>query len=237
MHGHYRQTITNEILMKQIKPLIAILLLLAVAIFAKGHSPKELFQEINAHYGYNQLPNFQFIEFEFHVLIPKGKDTIEVTRHWHWEIEADSAWRLDLDTSLKENSTANPEVKSQFVNDLYWLIFPQLALQDSSKTQYELMDSSDPKTKTLSITYVDNGGFSPNDTYQLKVNPQGDITEWSYFKASAKEPTLTTSWENYKEVGGIYFSTLHKGPGGFQVDLGKIRVQPKEDFTHEEPSE
>lgn len=220
--------------MKLTKPLMGIILLLAMAIFAKGHSPKELFKEINAHYGYNQLPNFQFIEFEFHVLIPKGKDTIEVTRHWHWEIEADSAWRLDLDANLKENSTDNPEVKSQFVNDLYWLIFPQLALQDSSKTQYELKNSSDPNSKTLSITYVDNGGFSPNDTYQLQVNSQGDITEWSYFKASASEPTLTTSWEKNQEYGGIYFSTLHKGPDGFQVDLGKIKVQPKMNNQSEE---
>jgi hypothetical protein len=156
------------------------------------------------------------LDYTFHVQLPDKT----VVREWQWWIK-----------SGKIRLNGNDQTVSQpFVNDLYWLLFPLKAYEDRDQTQVTVSRnrpsplSGTPATE-VTIRYVGGKGFTPNDTYKLYVDKNLIIREWSYLKASKEPPARTTTWDDYRTIGGMYLSLQRQGPDGFTVWFSGVKVE------------
>lgn len=52
------------------------------------------------------------------------------------------------------------------------------------------------------------------------------VREWNYRKSNAPEPSITTTWEDYKNYNGIEIGTMHKdATGDFKLYFTDISVK------------
>ena len=194
--------------------------ILVTTLSASELSPVDFLKSYNEASGYNSLPHIKEIEFRFNVIIPKAMDTLKVSRYWRWSPNSDFITSLDTPESHSKQTVEDKAIRAKFVNDLYWLMFPRLALQDSNKVEYKW-----EQPKILVVKYVDGQGFTPNDTYKLTFDNANNLVHWSYHKASSQEATRASSWGGYQEFGPLKLSTHHLGENGFQVYFDKIKVK------------
>jgi hypothetical protein len=66
----------------------------------------------------------------------------------------------------------------------------------------------------ITINYPEQGGYTPGDAYDIFYNDDFMIEEWIYRKGNSEEPTIATTFENYKDYNGIKIATDHKMAGG-----------------------
>jgi hypothetical protein len=69
-------------------------------------------------------------------------------------------------------------------------------------------------TATLvSVKYpAEVGGYTPGDTWDLFLGPDGRIKEFTYHRGGPKKPSLlSTTWAGYKQAGPLLVSTDHRG--------------------------
>lgn len=60
----------------------------------------------------------------------------------------------------------------------------------------------------------------------MYVDEELRIQEWSYFSAGKAEPSLITTWENYKHFNGLQIAQEHKSQDGkFRIWFTGIQVK------------
>jgi len=56
------------------------------------------------------------------------------------------------------------------------------------------------------------GGYTPGDTWDLYLGPDGRVVQFIYHRGGPKKPSnVTTTWAGYKKAGPLLFSTDHRG--------------------------
>lgn len=168
-------------------------------------------------HGYKYWNNVSELRFTFKVDIDtiKGKG-----RSWVWEPKAN---RVAMISENKASIYMRDEVDSTkiatdraFINDKYWLLVPFQLVWDTSATISEPKKAEAPISKTkmdmITITYPNEGGYTPGDAYDIFYNEDFMIEEWIFRKGNSKEPTMATTFENYKDYNGIKIATDHKMP-------------------------
>ncbi|WP_340154644.1 hypothetical protein [uncultured Winogradskyella sp.] len=89
---------------------------------------------------------------------------------------------------------------------------------DTTATISEQTKTEAPISKTelnlITITYPNEGGYTPGDAYDIYFNDSYLIQEWIFRKGNSKEPSLTTTFENYQDYKGIKIATDHKMADG-----------------------
>ncbi len=184
-----------------------------------------LIDTVLSQYGFSSFQKAEKIQFTFSAKVaglgPKHK--------WIWWPKKDSVTSVDEKFSYSRKAMGEKEraIDKKFINDQYWLIFPlHLGMDKDTQIEIDSSLSSSPKNKEMlrkiRVIYRTSGGYTPKDTYELFVQPDGIIREWTYFRNSGKIGASFT-WENNQRYGGILFSLKHQGL--VNIDFSGIIVE------------
>ncbi len=183
----------------------------------------------------NGLENFKkvkMIEFTFNA----QKDTgAAKSRHWQWFPQSnDIVFITDsATTKFKRNDTTTQELiklNGKFTNDEYWLLFPYHLSWDKG---FEMQDSSmvaapisGKNMQKVTVKYNKVDGYTPGDMYDVYLDENKRIQEWVYHQGGSAEPSMITTWENYKDFNGLQIAQDHKSKDGkFHLWFTGIQVK------------
>lgn len=189
-------------------------------------------KEVAAANGIDHFSKIEKLEFIFNV----QRDTAAPSRrHWRWLPKTNEVFFItdSITTRFKRNDTTTQQLKklnAQFTNDEYWLLYPFHLSWDRG---FELRDSgvkaapiSGKNLRKITAKYNDQDGFTPGDMYGLYIDENNRIQEWAFHKGGAPEPTLITTWENYKDFNGMLIAQDHQSKDGkFRLWFTGITLQ------------
>lgn len=160
-------------------------------------------------------------------------------RSWIWkpktnEVTAQSAEdTLTYDRNDTDMDSTVYKTNGNFINDKFWLLAPLNIMWDAkSSTTEHSMESEAPISKKtmqkLTVTYGKEGGYTPGDAYDLYFGDDFIVREWVYRKANQAEPSMTATWKDYTEKGGLKIAEMHKNEeGNFKLYFTGVEVNGK----------
>lgn len=167
----------------------------------------------NAH-GFQNWDKVSEIHFTFNV----DKNSSHFERSWKWNPKTSAVTMMRKNDTIsyftnKIDST-NIKADQSFINDKYWALFPFQLVWDKSATLSKPEKTEAPISKIqlnkITLTYTNEGGYTPGDAYDVFYDDNYIIKEWSYRKANAEKASLTNTFENYKNFNGIKIAVEHK---------------------------
>ncbi len=195
-------------------------------------SQKKIGSQIAVSSGIENFSKVQMIEFVFNT---KRDTAAASSRHWQWFPKTNEVVFItdSGNTKFKRNDTTTQDLRKlngRFTNDEYWLLFP---LHLSWDNGFELRDSSmkmapisGKSMRKITAKYNDTDGYTPGDMYDVYVDENNRIQEWAYHKTGAAEPSLITSWENYKDYNGLQIAQEHNSKDGkFRLYFTDVQVK------------
>lgn len=203
--------------------IMAILLLSVSCKDDKKEEPKTAVRELtilekvaNAH-GFENWKTISHIKYTFNV----DRDSSHFERTWLWEPKTNNVVLTTREDTVRYNrmSMDSTIMKTDggFINDKFWLLGPFQLVWDQNNFTYEHEATSDaPISKEamqkLTIVYGSEGGYTPGDAYDFYFGEDYRIKEWVYRKGNQEEPSMITSWEDYKNLNGLHIASMHKMP-------------------------
>lgn len=160
-------------------------------------------------------------------------------RSWIWkpktnEVTALSAAdTLTYDRNETEMDSTVYKTNGNFVNDKFWLLAPINIMWDKNNiTTEHTTDAEAPISKKpmqkLTVTYGQEGGYTPGDAYDFYFGDDFIVQEWVFRKGNQEEPSMTTTWEDYTEKGGLKISKMHQNEeGNFKLYFTGVEVTTK----------
>ena len=184
----------------------------------------------NAH-GFENWKNVNQIEFTFNV--DRGENHFE--RAWMWQpknnyvVSTISKDSITMYTRTKMDSTMI-RIDQGFINDKFWLLVPFQLVWDEGTTISEPIKEVAPISKTelnkITLLYGSEGGYTPGDAYDIYFDEAYMIKEWVFREGNKKEPSMTTTFENYEDFNGIKIAKDHKmAEGNFNLYFSNIKVK------------
>lgn len=183
----------------------------------------------NAH-GFEQWNNVSEIKFTFKV----DRDTIKGNgRAWTWQPKAN---KVSLNTgtrTINYNQNAidstNQGADRAFINDKFWLLIPFQLVWDQTATISEPIKAEAPLSKTqmdmITITYAQEGGYTPGDAYDIYYGEDYLIKEWAFRRGNGEKIDIANTFENYQDFNGIKIAIDHKRDGGkWNLNFGDVSV-------------
>lgn len=207
--------------------LILSFILLCVSCKQKESKPLETVklsiaeQIANAH-GYENWNKVKEIQFRF------GK-----RRLWNWNPKTDDV-KLTTETdtiSYNRKALDSTSLKADraFINDKFWLLIPFQLVWDTSASISDPIEETAPISQTtlnkITITYSNEGGYTPGDAYDIFFDKDYIIKEWVFRKGNRTEPSLINTFENLQDFNGIKILTDHTRENGKPgLKLSEINV-------------
>ncbi|MEM9752069.1 MAG: hypothetical protein AAF916_01650 [Planctomycetota bacterium] len=180
--------------------------------------------ELAERYGLAAWGHVERVDFTFRVELPDGR---VIEGPWSWTPKdgtVTAAFGTDdaRTFSLDAIDETNRDDHARFINDSYWLLFPfQLVWSNCEVTEdgeAAMPVSGEPSSK-LTVTYPDEGGYTPGDVYELFLDPDtGLIAEWNFRKGGGANGRPAT-WESHVGLNGLMISRVHNGPEGSEFRL------------------
>ena len=181
-------------------------------------------EQIAETYGLSSFPQVEQIRYTFNVDLGQ----IKLSRSWVWEPKTDRVSYESKDKNgktvkyvyLRSQISSQPaevgkEIDPAFINDQYWLLFPlHLSWDKNAKVEdkgMQKMPIGKGTARRVVVTYPSQGGYTPGDIWELFVDRDNHIREFSYYRGGSQKPTVTTKWENYKKAGPLLISLDHPG--------------------------
>ncbi len=182
-------------------------------------TPKQLEQNIlekiaYAH-GYENWNTIKQLQFTFNV--DRGDNHFE--RTWSWRTKNNDVLMMTTEDTIaynrKKMDSVAKKANGSFINDKFWLLAPFNLVWDKDNITYKhVQESEAPISKKpmqmLTIVYGSNGGYTPGDAYDFYFKDDYIIKEWVFRKSNRKEPSMVTTWENYKDINGLKIALDHK---------------------------
>lgn len=167
-------------------------------------------------HGFSKWDQVTKIEFTFSVI----RGDSEFSRSWVWEPKSDNIIAMSETDTLRYNRSSLDSISMSadrgFINDKYWMFVPfQMMWDDGLSLSEPIRESSPVNQKELNkitLTYGDNGGYTPGDAYDIYYNDDYMIEEWIFRKSNMPEPSLVCTFESYQDFGGLLIATEHKKP-------------------------
>lgn len=140
-------------------------------------------------------------------------------RRWIWDTKNDSVSRiLNGDTITyhwKQLDSVSNEINKGFINDKYWLLAPLQLEWDKASFEVRLEENVRSLGKQemldkLTITYGNEGGYTPGDAYDFYIDKNNQVKEWVFRRAAAEEPSIISICEDYVRVGGLLMAQKHQ---------------------------
>jgi hypothetical protein len=195
-------------------------------------SKKDINQQIAEANGISNFKKAQMLEFTFNV----QRDTASASsRHWQWYPGSNEVVFVtdSSNQKFKRYDTTTQDLKklnARFTNDEYWLLFPFHMSWDSG---FQLIDSkmisapiSGKSLRKLTVKYNNKDGFTPGDMYDVYVDGSNQIKEWVFHSKGVSEPSMVTTWENYKDFNGLNIAQDHKSKDGkFRLWFTGIQIK------------
>lgn len=176
----------------------------------------------NAH-GYKNWKNVSEVQFTFF-----GK------RHWVWKPKTQNVTLItDKDTiSYNRNNIDSLTIKTDkaFINDKFWLLIPFQLVWDTGTTISTPIKETAPISKTqlnkITITYNNEGGYTPGDAYDIFFNENYIIKEWAFRKGNSPKTGLINTFENYQDFKGIKIALDHKkDKGNWNLSFTNVKIE------------
>ena len=207
-----------------------------IELAATSEQGATLVEQIAQANGLDKWADVEELKFTFNV-DREGSEHFE--RSWIWKPKTNNVTAISAtDTVTYNRNTLNTDIDStaykvngDFINDKYWLLAPLNIMWDSGNTTTEhTMKTVAPISKKpmqkLSVVYGQEGGYTPGDAYDFYFGDDFIIQEWVFRKANQAEPSMTTTWEDYTEKGGLQIAGMHQnGEGTFKLYFTDVSVQ------------
>ncbi|PHS65839.1 MAG: hypothetical protein COB12_06335 [Flavobacterium sp.] len=164
--------------------------------------------------GYQNWKNVSEIQYTFNVI--KGRKTF--SRSWEFHPKTNEVKMISITDTVQYNRNNFDSIyikfDKAFINDKFWLMAPFNMIKDSgitfSEQQEVIAPISGDLLNKLTATYANEGGYTPGDAYDFYYDKNYQIKEWSFRKGNLNRPSLSTTWEDYKTINGLTFSTVHQ---------------------------
>jgi hypothetical protein len=171
----------------------------------------------NAH-GFKNWSTVSKISFTFNV----DRDSSHFERSWTWKPKTHDVTLITGNDTIAFNrksvDSTSLNADKGFINDKYWLLAPFQLAWDQDTNISEATKSEAPMSKTqlnkITLTYPNEGGYTPGDAYDFYYGDDFLIKEWVYRQGNAKEPSMITSWGNYQDFNGVKIGLDHLKPEG-----------------------
>ncbi len=190
-------------------------------------------QKIAQANGMDNWATIEELKFTFNV-DREGNPHFE--RSWIWKPKTNEVVALTAEDTLTYNrndtdmdSTAY-KTNGNFVNDKFWLLAPiNIMWDENSITTEHATEAEAPISKKqmqkLTVTYGNEGGYTPGDAYDLYFGDDFIVREWIFRKGNQEEPSMTTTWEDYTDKGGLKIAEMHKNDeGNFKLYFTGVEV-------------
>lgn len=163
----------------------------------------------NAH-GIEHWNKVSKIEFTF--------NTSRGARSWSWEPKTQNVVMISKGDTIAYNRTKIDSTSlgadRAFINDKYWFLAPYQLVWDKGTTisepKKELAPISNVEMNKITLTYPNEGGYTPGDAYDFYFGDDFIIKEWIFRRGNSEEPSLMTTWEDYEDFHGMKISKKHR---------------------------
>ena len=132
-----------------------------------------------------------------------------------------------------QSAEVKEDIDPGFLNDNYWLILPfhvawdtSAAVEDAGMQKLPLGNGSAEK---VAVKYPSDGGYSPGDTWELYVGPDGLIEEMAYHAGGPAKHVVIATRADYKRAGPLLVSLEHRGTRDSQpahIYFSNVAVKP-----------
>ncbi len=182
----------------------------------------------NAH-GIQNWDMVSRIDFTFNV----DRDSSHFERSWQWEPKTNMVTMISGDETTHFNrakiDSTTLKADRSFINDKYWLLAPFNLVWDEGTTISEPMLKEAPISKKqlhkITLTYSNEGGYTPGDAYDFYYGEDYIIKEWVFRRQNSKEASLICSWESYQNINGIKIAQEHKKmDGNWNLNFTNLKV-------------
>ena len=187
-------------------------------------------EKIAKAHGFENWKHVSEIQFTFNV----DKDSSHFGRSWIWKPKANKVTSFSKKDTINYNrskiDSTLTKTDSGFINDKYWLLVAFQLIWDNgttiSKTTKETAPISKSKLNKITITYPNEGGYTPGDAYDIYYGNDFLIKEWIFREANQKEPSMITTFENYQDFNGIKIALDHKkDEGNWNLKFTNIKIK------------
>jgi len=129
-------------------------------------------------------------------------------------------------------SASDVEMHKAWVNDVYWLALPLMALDDGSEIR-AVSEAEVPgfpalgKLRALEYRYPADEGYTGGDRYVVYIGADDLPAAWAFHKDGAKEPTLVTTRAPRRLANGISFPVrFDKADGTTLIEIADLTAEP-----------
>lgn len=186
----------------------------------------------NAH-GYDNWSKVKTIAFRF----GGKKEDPNSGRAWVWNPKTNAIKLTRNGEAIEYNRNSMDSLALNtdraFINDKFWALIPFQLVWDEGITISASEKALSPVTQQalnkITITYSNEGGYTPGDAYDIYYDDTFIIREWSYRRQNTPEPSLSNTFENYQDFNGIKIALEHKKvEGDWNLLLRDIKVELEE---------
>lgn len=186
-------------------------------------------EKIAQAHGIDNWKKINLIEFTFNV----DKDSSHFERSWSWYPKTDDIGLISTKDTITFNRKSVDSVSLNadkgFINDKFWLLVPFQLVWDKNTTitesVMEVAPISKKKLNKITLTYGNEGGYTPGDAYDIYFDSDYMIREWVFRQGNSEEPSMTTTFENHEDFNGIKIAKDHKmAEGNFNLYFSNIKV-------------
>ena len=208
------------------KKYLILSLILVINISCKSEQQKEnpsnsnlsTVQKIANAHGFEQWNNVNTFKFTF----GGNAEDPNSGRSWNWNPKTNDVilTRDGESKTYNRNSMDSIAIKSDraFINDKFWALIPFQLVWDEGTTISEPISAESPVSKKvyskITIAYSNEGGYTPGDAYDIYYDNNYMIREWTFRRGDVPEPTMSNTFENYIDIGGIKVAQEHKRSEG-----------------------
>lgn len=207
-----------------------LLFLLTVAtLYSCKNTTKEAEKEIETHLlstteqiaqtaGIKNWDEVNEVKFTFSV--GKMGQTL-YARNWTWNRKTDDVTLIAPPDTVHFNRkklVTDREISADrtFTNDLYWLV-PEFKFMTDHGTKITektavIAPISKDTLDMFTITYGNNGGYTPGDAYDVYYDKDHNLREWVYRQKNDTVVGMMTTFEEFETVNGIKVATDHRTP-------------------------
>lgn len=195
----------------------------------EGLSPEEtVAMKIAQANGIENWDDVEELKFTFNVKRAESA----MARSWSWKPHNQEITMTNPTDSVTYNRTTMDSLAittdKGFINDSYWLLAPYHLVWDSGTT-LKIQDTatapiSQKMMSKITLTYGDEGGYTPGDAYDFYYDDDFMVREWVFRKANGQEPSMITTWEDYEDYKGLKIAKNHNTQGDVKLYFSDIEV-------------
>jgi hypothetical protein len=199
-------------------------------VISKSLQEDSILQKIANANGFKNWKNVEEIKFTFNV----DRDTTHFERSWVWKPKTNDITAKSAEGTISYNwanmDSIAYKTNGGFINDKYWLLTPYQLVWDADNVKHTHEKAvqapiSKKSMQKLTIVYGNEGGYTPGDAYDFYFGNDLIIQEWVFRKTNQAEPSMITTFEDYKRINGLHIPMMHKmAEGSFKLYFTGVEV-------------